>query len=173
MSGIRRSISMLSLLSVVGALIACASKTSSVSTASGPARWAGTFRQSQTAATAVVGPATPGRSAGYGSITLTPVAGDSGRTRVELAINAPVPAGTQVGWAVFMSPCGSPTPPITGANEFPTIEIANSGSGTVRTVMSIRLDPRVTYHANIYWASQVTDVSNVMMCANLLLTSGR
>jgi hypothetical protein len=43
----------------------------------------------------------------------------------------------------------------------------------VRTVMSMRLEPRVTYHANVYWAPQVTDVSNVMMCANLSLTSGR
>jgi hypothetical protein len=168
----RRYASVLPLVSIV-TLTACASKTSSVSTSSGPARWTGTFRQSQSAATAVVGPATPGRAAGYGSITLTPVAGDTGRVRVELSINAPVAPGTQVGWAVFMSSCGSPTPPITGANEFPTIEVANSGSGAVRTVMSMRLDPRVTYHANVYWAPQVTDVSNVMMCANLSLTSGR
>jgi hypothetical protein len=172
MDRIRRSASAFSVVSIV-ALTACASKTSSVSTASRPARWTGTFRQSQTAATAVVGPATPGRAAGYGSITLTPMAGDTGRVRVELSINAPVAPGTQVGWAVFTSPCGSPTPPITGANEFPTIEVANSGSGVVRTVMALRLDPRVTYHANVYWASQVTDVSNVMMCANLSHTSDR
>ena len=92
MGRIRRSASVLSVVSIV-ALTACASKTSSVSTASGPARWTGTFRQSQTAAAAVVGPATPGRAAGYGSITLTPVAGDSARIRIELSINAPLPLG--------------------------------------------------------------------------------
>jgi hypothetical protein len=120
------------------------------------------------AAAAVVGPASPQRTAAYGNITLTPVESDtSGRVRVELSINAPVPPGTQLGWALFPSPCGAATPTMTGANEFPTIEISNSGAGSIRAVMSLRLEPRGTYHANVYWSSQVTDVSNVMMCANL------
>jgi hypothetical protein len=120
------------------------------------------------AAAAVIGPASPQRTAAYGNITLTPVESDtSGRVRVDLSINAPVPPGTQLGWALFSSPCGAATPTMTGAQEFPTIEISNSGSGAVRATMSLRLEPHGTYHANVYWSSQVTDVSNVMMCANV------
>jgi hypothetical protein len=157
-----------SLICLVGLAAGCATTQSSASTSTGPSPWAGAFRQSQMAASAVIGPASPQRTAAYGNITLTPVESDSsGRVRVELSINAPVPPGTQLGWALFPSPCGAATPMMTGAQEFPTIEISNSGNGSIRAVMSLRLEPRGTYHANVYWSSQVTDVSNVMMCANV------
>jgi hypothetical protein len=156
------------LLCLFGFAAGCATSQTSASRSTGPSPWVGAFRQSQMAAAAVMGPATPQRTAAYGNITVTPVESDStGRVRVELSINAPVAPGTQLGWALFPSPCGAATPTMTGANEFPTIEISNSGSGSIRTVMSLRLEPRGTYHANVYWSSQVTDVSNVMMCANL------
>jgi len=152
----------------------CASKTGTTAAGS-PApsentaatRWTGSFKQSALAASAVVGQPTTNRTAGFGNITLTPVEAESGRVRVELAINASVTPGTQIGWAIFTGPCGAPTPPIAGKNEFPTIEISNSGSGVVRMIMSLTMEPRAAYHANVYWGSQVTDVSNVMMCANL------
>jgi hypothetical protein len=157
-----------SLICLLGFAAGCATSQSSASRATGPSPWVGAFRQSQMAAAAVVGPASPQRTAAYGNITLTPVESDtSGRVRVELSINAPVAPGTQLGWALFPSPCGAATPTMTGAHEFPTIEISNSGNGSIRTVMSLRLEPRGAYHANVYWSSQVTDVSNVMMCANL------
>jgi hypothetical protein len=168
MNPIRSIISLL----MLAASAACVSKPSAVDTAPGPARWSGSFRVSQMAATAVVGPATPGKTAAFGAITLVALDSTPPTTRVELSISAPVTAGTQVGWAVFSGPCGTPSPPLAGPHEFPTIEIANSGSGLVRTVMAIGLDPRRSYHANVYWASQVTDVSNVMMCANVTV-SGR
>jgi hypothetical protein len=146
----------------------CASSQSTSSTSTGPSPWVGAFKQSQMAAAAVIGPATPQRTAAYGNISLTPVESDSsGRVRVELSINASVPPGTQLGWALFPSPCGAATPTMAGAQEFPTIEISNSGSGFVRAVMNLRLEPRATYHANVYWSSQISDVSNVMMCANV------
>jgi len=157
-----------SLICLLGFAAGCATGQSSASTSTGPSPWSGAFRQSQLAATAVVGPANPQRTAAYGNITLTPVESDSsGRVRVEVSVNAPVPPGTQLGWALFPSPCGAATPTMTGAQEFPTIEISNSGAGSIRAVMSLRLDPHGTYHANVYWSSQVTDVSNVMMCANI------
>jgi hypothetical protein len=157
-----------SLICLAGFVAGCATSQSSPSRSTGPTPWSGAFRQSQLAAAAVIGPATPQRTAAYGNITLTPVESDStGRVRVELSINAPVAPGTQLGWALFPSPCGAATPTMAGAQEFPTIEISNSGAGSVHAVMSLRLEPRGTYHANVYWSSQITDVSNVMMCANI------
>jgi hypothetical protein len=148
-------------------IVACASKTRTASTTAGPARWTGSFKQSTLSSSATIGPATPGRAAAYGTITLTPNDPDSGRVKVELSINVSVQPGMQIAWALFSGPCGSPTPPLAGPNEFPTISVTNSGSGFVRTTMPITINDRGTYHANVYWSSQVTDVSNVMMCANL------
>src|SRR5262249_27974300 len=120
-------------------VIACAANQSpSVST--GPVAWTAAFRQPQLAASAVIGPATPQRTAAFGNITLTPIESDtSGRVRVELTVNAGVAPGTQLGWALFSSSCGAATPTLAGANEFPPIEISNAGSGFVRTVMNLRL----------------------------------
>lgn len=161
MSAIRQHALILALL----ATAACAT-SSSRSAASSVARWSGDFKQSNYVGTGAMSPTTP-RRAGYGSITLTPVADDSGRTRIDLSISAPVAPGTQLAWAVFTGPCGAPTPPVTAGNEFPLIEVSNSGAGVVRTEMSVAFDPRTEYHANIYYGSRVTDVSNVLMCANL------
>ena len=72
-----------------------------------------------------------------------------------------------MGWAIFTGSCGAPTPPVLGPHEFPTIEIGGNKNGSVRASLPVNLDPRGTYHANVYWASQVTDLNNVMMCANL------
>ena len=162
-----------SAIALCALVVACAGNQSVGATSTGPAVWTAAFRQPQLAASAVIGPATPQRTAAYGNITLTPIESDtSGRVRVELTINAGVSPGTQLGWALFSSGCGAATPALAGTNEFPPIEISNSGSGFIRTAMNLRLEPRQTYHANVYWSSQVTDVSNVMMCANLT-RSGR
>ena len=59
---------------------------------------------------------------------------------------------------------------IAGIMQFPTIQIANAGSGFVRATMPLPMDAQGSYHANVYWSSQASDVSNVMMCANLELT---
>lgn len=156
------------LLATVGA---CASKSTAASSSDGPPRWTGTFKQSQSAASAVVGPATAGRGAAYGTITAVPLASGMPGNRIELSISAPLPAGTQIAWAMFSGSCGSPTPPLAGPQEFPTIELTSTGSGFVRTSMTFRLDTHATYHANVYWSSRVSDVSNVMMCANLAVSS--
>jgi hypothetical protein len=152
-------------LSLLG-MAACAPRPSATPSASGPVRWSGSFKQMQMP-TAEVGPATPNR--GYGSITLTPARDRPGRMHVELSINAPVPAGTQVAWAVFTGTCGSPSPMVTGENQFPTIEVAGNGSGLVRTEMPLELDPRGSYHANVYWSSRARGLNEVLMCANLSL----
>ena len=152
-------------LAVLG-MTACASRPSAAPAAGGPARWSGSFKQTTTPPAGTFGPATPNR--GYGMITLNPIEGTAGRMRVELSINAPVPAGTQVAWAIFTGACGSPSPMVTGANEFPTIAVGTDGSGSVRTELPLALDPRGSYHANVYWTSRVgSGLDAVMMCANL------
>ena len=157
------------------AIAACASSSSSTSSSmsasatpeSGPVRWTAQFKQTQGASTAAIIPGQMGSSSAYGSITVTSQATTPPLTRVEVSVNAPVPSGTQVGWAIFSGGCGAPTPPVVGPHEFPTIEIAGNNNGSVRASLQVALDPRGTYHANVYWASQVTDLNNVMMCANL------
>ena len=150
---------------------ACASSSSSTSTssspASGPARWTATFKQTQGASTAAIIPGQMGSSSAYGSITVTSEETTPPVTRVEVSVNAPLPTGTQVAWAIFSGSCGAPTPAVAGPHEFPTIEIGGNNNGSVRASFRLALDPRGTYHANVYWASQMTDLNNVMMCANL------
>jgi len=108
-----------------------------------------------------------GSSSAYGSITVTSQETTPPVTRVDISVNAPLPSGTQVGWAIFPGSCGAPSMPVSGPHEFPTIEIGGNSNGSVRASFRFALDPRATYHANVYWASQVTDLNNVMMCANL------
>lgn len=131
-------------------------------------RWTGTFKQSQSATSAIVGPTAAGKGAAYGTMTAQTMNGMTGTT-FELSVSAPVAAGTQLGWAVFPGSCGSPTPPLAGPHEFPTIEIASSGGARVKASLSFTLDPRSSYHAKVYWAARVSDVSNVMMCAPLMV----
>jgi hypothetical protein len=151
---------------------ACASNHSTPSSVpEGSAQWEGSFRTTQYAANAVMAPAgQAGRAAGYGSIRLTPVAsGPGGNLQVEVSISAPVSAGTQLAWAIFSGPCGTMSDAVAGVMQFPTIPIANGGSGFVRATMPLPLDRQGSYHANVYWTAQASDVSNVMMCANLAL----
>jgi hypothetical protein len=162
-----RAISCLVAVTIAG----CAGSSSSTSTSpepgSGPARWTARFKQTQGASTAAIIPGQMGSSSAYGSITVTSQETTPPVTRVEVSVNAPLPSGTQVGWAIFTGMCGAPTPAIAGPHEFPTIEIGGNNNGSVRATFRLAMDPRVTYHANVYWGSQVTDLNNVMMCADL------
>jgi hypothetical protein len=157
-----------SMLATVLMLAACATGGVGSTATVGSGVWTGSFRQPATAASAVIGAATPGRAAAFGTISLTPDDIGVRKYRVELAISAPVDPNTQLAWAIFSGPCGATAPPVTGINEFPTIEIG-SGGGSVHTTMALPLDPHGSYHANVYWSSRASDVSNVMMCTNLAL----
>lgn len=147
-------------------LAGCASGTMAPGSNAGPGGWSGSFRQPQVAASSVIGPATPQRGASYGTLILNPVNGRPGNYQVELSMSAPVEPSTQLAWAVYSGPCGATATAVAGLNEFPMIEIT-SGGGAVHAVMALALDPRGTYHANVYWGSRASDVSNVMMCAKL------
>lgn len=131
-----------------------------------PGRWQGTFRQQSSTPLAVMGAAQQARATPFGSITLSPSPTDSSRYRVELLVSAPVESNTQLAWAMFTGPCGTPSPSVVGLTEYPAIEMGNAG-GAVRTVMALPLDPRGSYHVNVYYGSRPTDVNNVMMCANV------
>ena len=157
-------------------LAACASTQSSSSSVAqsaaapaGAVRWSGSFKQTKMP-TAQIGAATPNR--GFGTITVTQPAGETGRVQIELSVNAPVAPGTQIAWAIFDGACGSASPMVTGENQFPIIEINGTGGGYVKTEMSLTLDSRASYHANVYWTTHARDLGDVMMCAPLA-ASGR
>jgi len=152
------------LLATVTGVGACASRQTPSVTQAGAVRWTGSFKQTRVP-TAEMGPATPNR--GFGSITVTPQQGTPPSARVDITINAAVTGGTQVAWAILDGACGSAAPLVTGENQFQPIEIAVGGNGTLRTTMSLALDPRASYHANIYWTARARDISTVMMCAPL------
>ena len=145
--------------------------TTTTTTVKGPPRWTGSFKQESNSA--VIGAELArGRSSGYGSIVLTPVADQERRVKVELSVNTSL-TGTQIAWAVYEGTCGAPTPPVLSVNEFPTIEIGTNGAGVVRGELPVTLNARGTYHANVYWSNRATDVSNVMLCTNLAYAAAR
>ena len=131
----------------------------------GSGRWSGSFKQSQNS-NAQLG-LSIGTNRGYGSISIAPLGSGTDQIRIELSISAPLPAGTQIAWALFNGACGSAAPMVTGENRFPPIEIAGSGSGYTRVDMQLPLDSRSAYHANVYWTRRARDLGDVMMCAPL------
>lgn len=160
---LRRTI--LPLVSLAAA--ACASAGTSGGSSGRTARWSATLKQPTMSSSAVISAGVAqAQAASYGSLVLTPLpAGE--RTRVELSVTAPQKVGAQLAWAVFPGPCNAATPPVIAATEFPLVDVTNSGTGIVRNEMAFGLDPRATYHVNIYGSSRATDVSNVVMCGTL------
>jgi hypothetical protein len=165
MAAIRQCALLLAL--VIGS--GCASHRAT--TTSGPERWSGSFKQAGGSAV-IGGELTRARSSAYGTITLTPVTDQRGRVKVDLSVTTSV-SGSQIAWAVFEGPCNAPSPPVIQVNEFPTIEIGSSGSGIVRTELAMTMNSHASYHANVYWTGRATDVTNVMLCANLAFSGTR
>lgn len=135
--------------------------------------WNGSFKQSDAAMTsaAITMPSGGGSQSAYGRIQLTPLLDvPTASVRADLSIFAPVSGGTQIAWAVFQGPCGAAMPAVANQNAFPLIEVNNNGTASARATIAMTLNPALQYHANVYWGSQVTDVTNVMMCANLIIS---
>jgi hypothetical protein len=143
--------------------VACASGTRGSSTAPGPSRWTGNFKPNRL--NSELGRSAP--NSGFGSITLMPSQGPSRRTRIEISISVPVPAGEHVAWGMLSGTCGSAHPMLTGRDEFPRIEVGENGNGSLRVDMPFTLDVNGSYHANVYWPNSSRDLNDVMMCANL------
>ena len=153
------------LLLVLVASGGCASHKAAAVTKGGTSRWAGNFKQESNSA--VIGAEMArGRSSSYGSVVLTPVPDQERRVKVEISVNTSL-TSAQIAWAVYEGTCGAPTPPVLAINDFPTIDIGTNGAGVVRGELPVALNVRGTYHANVYWSGRASDVSNVMMCANL------
>lgn len=159
---------MLVRLAVCTALIASAGCASSPAarTVSGPiSQWTGSFRSSTTSNSGTLGPAMPNR--GIGTVTLTPLKSSLPQTRVDLSVSVPTGGQDQVAWGVFNGGCGTPGPMVGGSNIYPPISISSSGEGHLRTELSFSLEPRSTYHVNVYWTARNNDMNDVMMCANI------
>ena len=152
------------LISLIG-LAACASAGATKATQQGsPGSWSGSFRAANAASSAMLAPATPNR--GAGTINLTALGGTPAQTRIEVSISG-APLNSTLGWAVFGGGCGSPAPIIANANQFPAISVSSAGDGRVRADIAVVLDPRASYHANVYATDRVNDMNDVIMCANL------
>ena len=151
-------------ISLIG-MAACASSGATKATQQGSTgNWSGNFRSSGSASNAMLAPATPNR--GTGTINVTSLGGTPAQIRIEVSISGAPPAST-LGWAVFNGGCGSPAPIIANASLFPTIPVASTGDGRVRAELSATLDPKSSYHANVYATDRVNDMNDVIMCANL------
>ena len=152
-------------LALAGGAACAASNRAIMST--GVARWTGNFK-SVGGTSAVLTARTNAQSSAYGNITVVTIDSVPPASRVDLSVTAPAMIGNQLAWAIFSGPCGSPTPPVAGVNEFPNIEMS-SGGGRIGAQLHFRLDPGAEYHANVYNSGRASDVSNVILCANLSL----
>jgi hypothetical protein len=160
-------IARLGVLSCLVGLGACASSGAGggASRASGPVtRWTGSFRSATMATNATLAPATPNR--GTGTITVTRLGTTPEQMRVDISMNTGAGA-SQNGWAIFSGGCGSPGPLVAGQNQFPPISVSSSGDAHLRTEIAFTLEPKASYHANVYWTPRANDMNDVMMCANL------
>jgi hypothetical protein len=112
----------------------------------------------------MLAPATPNR--GSGTINITRIGGTPAQVRIEVSVSG-APPSTALGWAVFGGGCGSPAPIIANSGQFPTIPVSSSGDGRIRADITVVLDPKASYHANVYATEHVNDMNDVIMCANL------
>ena len=151
-------------ISLIG-LAACASSGATKATQQGgTGSWSGNFRSSSSASSAMLAPATPNR--GSGTITVTPLGGTPPQVRMEVSISGAPPSST-IAWAVFGGTCGSPAPIVANASLFPSIPVSSTGDGRIRADLAATLDPRASYHANVYATDRVNDMNDVIMCATL------
>jgi len=150
---------------------ACATSGTSASTsrAGGTPRWTAQLKQVEgSQASAVLTGRTNSTRGAYGDIIVTTKDTLHAQSTVDLSVSAPTIGATQLAWAIFTGPCGSPTPSVIGVNEFPPLEVT-SGNARVRLDLNFALRQGAEYHVNVYNSSRATDVSNVMMCAPLQL----
>lgn len=112
----------------------------------------------------MLAPATPNR--GSGTINITRLSGVPSLIRIDVSISG-APPSAALGWAVFSGTCGSPAPIIANSSQFATIPVSNSGDGRVRVDLAVALDPKSSYHANVYSTDRPNDMNDVIMCANL------
>ena len=133
-------------------------------------RWSAQLRQPSLSASGTLRSSTTtggSTATSYGSVSFMPVVDSRGRMRYELSVTAPTLGGSQVAWAIHTGECRTPSPPVVPLSELPVIDLATSGTGVVRGELPMQLEPRTTYHVNVYSTPRATDVNNVMLCGKL------
>ena len=134
------------------------------------ARWSGQLKAPNLSSSSVLvsKPTSSGATAtSYGNVMLTRVGQQGDRWGYEITVTAPPSAGGQVAWALYTGSCGSPTPPVVPPNELPPLDLGAGGSGAVRGEFTALMQPKTTYHVNVYFGPRATDVNNVMLCTKL------
>ena len=153
--------------STSGSVAPSSPPTASVSPASsGSARWTGSFQPVQQQS----GNLTPrGTNRTYGSVALTVSPASPNRTHAVIEISTTLTTSSLLHWAIAAGHCGSVTLPLVGVDQFPTIDVSNSGQGKLNGDVPVSLPATGTYHVDIYWGVG-QDQSDVMACANLRLS---
>ena len=162
MASLTRSVACLAFAGAV----ACAT-SNRPTTSTGPARWTGSFKM-VSGSSAVLSRTTDSQGSASGNISVANADSVPPTSHVDLTVALASLSSRQLAWAIFHGPCGSPTPPVAGLQEFPPIDVT-SGGAHVAVDLRFRLAPGSDYHANVYSSNRATDVSNVLMCTNLSL----
>lgn len=133
----------------------------------GALRWSGNlqFVQQRTGAVAPTG-----QSKAYGTVTLDMSARDRNRTRVQLLVNLPTAATTQLTWALVPGRCGSGGLPVMAIDQFPVLDVNNNGRGQLDVEIPLTLPPSGSYHVNVYRGGH--QLNDVLTCANLRRSGG-
>ena len=138
--------------------------TASISPASSSSgSWTGSFQPVQQQS----GNLTPrGTNRTYGTAVLTVSPSSPSRTHAVIEISTTLTTQSLLHWAIAAGRCGSVTLPLIGVDQFPTIEVSNSGQGKVAADVPVNMPTSGTYHVDVYWGGG-QDRSDVMACANL------
>jgi hypothetical protein len=105
-----------------------------------------------------------GQARAFGTVSLTVAESSPNRTRAQITLDAPT-QNRNLPWAILPGQCGSSSLPLIGFDQFPQIEVGNTGKGQVDSELALTLPTSGTYHLNVYWQGQTLD--QVMTCANL------
>lgn len=140
--------------------------STSVSPASsGSGSWTGSFQPVQQQS----GNLTPhGSNRTYGSVTLTIAPTRPNSTHATIELSTTLPTSALLHWAIVAGRCGSVSLPLVSVDQFPVIEVSNSGHGKLTADTPVSLEAAGVYHVDVYWSGG-QDRSDVMACANLKL----
>jgi hypothetical protein len=127
-------------------------------------RWTGDFQPTQSR-TGEMAPTE--RQRAYGTIELIVPRDRPDRTHVRLTVSTRATlAISTLRWGIYPGTCGSGAPPVVPAEAFPSIELGNSGRGSIDQEIAFEMPKEGRYHVNVLQGTG-TQLSNVLTCANL------
>jgi hypothetical protein len=141
--------------------------TTSISPASSSSgSWTGSFQPVQQQS----GNLTPhGSNRTYGSVALTIAPSSPNSTHAVIELSTTLPTSALLHWAIVAGRCGSVSLPLASVDQFPVIEVSNSGQGKLTADAPVNLQAAGVYHVDVFWSGG-QDRSDVMACANLKMT---